>query len=138
VKGDVALKERSPVWVGLLRPGVEGLFKRAIVLLVLFVAAGLLARGWPMALSIALGGLVALLNFHWMRRAIDQALQGRAVQNATVLAGGFAGRLLLILGLVFAIIQLPFLSLFGALWGLAIFVAAGLIEAVFLLGHRQF
>jgi hypothetical protein len=91
-----------------------------------------------MALSIALGGLVALVNFHWMRRAIDQALQGRSDQSATALAGGFVGRLLLILVLVFAIIQLPFLSLFGALWGLAIFVAAGLIEAVFLLGYRQF
>ncbi len=132
------LKEGSPTWAGLFRPGVEGLFKRAVVLLVLFVLGGLILWGWPMALSIALGGLVALANFHWMKLAIDRALLGRSDQSATVLAAGFVGRLLLILGVVFAMIQLPFLSLFGALGGLAIFVAAGLIEAVLLLGYRQF
>jgi hypothetical protein len=134
----VEKESRSLPFDGLMRPGVEGLFLRAAALLVVLVLGALLVSGWPMALSIFLGGAVALVNFHWMRLAMDQVLLGRSEHSPGLLAAGFAGRLLLILGVLFAIIQLPFLSLFGALGGLAIFVAAGLFEAVLLLGRRQF
>lgn len=115
---------------------VDGLFRRGIWILAGITVAGGVIWGWEMALSILLGGGIASVNFHWLRLAVDRVLTGRSRHSPTVLTAGFLGRLLLIFGGLFAIIQLSFLSLFGALGGMAIFIAAGLLEAILLLMRK--
>jgi hypothetical protein len=126
---------------GSRRPGtgaadLDGLVRRAWWCLGVLVLAGGVVWGWAMALSIALGGGVALLNFLLMTAGIARVLEGSRGRRPGWILAGFVGRLLLILGGLFAIIHISFLSLYGALGGLSIFVLAGLLEAFKLLMRK--
>ena len=96
--------------------------------------AGLLAWGWEVALSVAVGGGLATVNFRWLSKGVDGVLGtlGSGQQGRLAILK-YVARLLLILIGVFAMIRLSFFSLWGLLTGLAIFVAAGMLEAVLLL-----
>lgn len=119
------------------RTSVEDIFRRGLWTLGAMVVVGEVIWGWQTALSILLGGGIACLNFHWLKLAVDRALTGHSRHSPTVLITGFVGRLLLILVGLFAIIQLSFLSLLGALGGMAVFVVAGFLEAILLLVRKQ-
>ncbi len=130
----VTREERSGSGRGPL--DVEGLFRRGIwILAVMSLVAGVV-WGWQMAVSILVGGGLASVNFHWLKLAVDGMLTGASRHSPTLLIAGFLGRLLLILVGLFAIIQLSFLSLYGALGGMAIFVVAGFLEAILLLMRK--
>ena len=115
---------------------IEGLFRRGLWILGVMTVASQLFWGWRMAVSVLFGGGLACLNFHWLKLAVDGVLTGKSEHSPTVLVMGFLGRLLLILVGLFAIIQLSFLSLYGALGGMAIFVVAGFLEAILLLVRK--
>lgn len=115
---------------------VEALFKRGLWILGAFAIGSELVWGWRMALSVLVGGGLACMNFHWLKLAVDGALTGRSQHSPAVLIMGFLGRLLLILVGLFAIIQLSFLSLYGAVGGMAVFVVAGFLEAILLLVRK--
>ncbi len=119
------------------RTSVEDIFRRGLWTLGVTAVVGELIWGWQIALSILLGGGIACLNFHWLKLAVDGVLTGHSRHSPAVLMMGFVGRLLLILVGLFAIIQLSFLSLFGALGGMAIFIVAGFLEAILLLVRKQ-
>lgn len=109
------------------------IYRHALILGVLFILTGLLFWGWQMALSILIGSLLALLNFGWLVSGVEQAMDrgpGRGSGRAVV---KYAARLLLIFLTFFAIIHTSFLSVLGALVGLSLFVAAGMLEALLLL-----
>lgn len=101
--------------------------------LLLLTVAGAIWGGWGMALSVLVGGAVAWVNFHWMAAAVDRLLATEPKPGGAVGVGKYLLRLLLIFGTLFAMIHFPFLSLFGGLAGLSIFVLAGMWEAVLLL-----
>jgi hypothetical protein len=85
------------------------------------------------AASVFIGGILALINFNWMKAGIDRAL-GRLNRPKTGwILIGYVGRFALILLGLFAIIHFSFLSLYGALLGLSIFVLAGIVEAILLM-----
>ena len=118
------------------RRTVEDIFRRGLWILGVMTVAGEVIWGWRIAVSILLGGVMACLNFHWLKLAMDRVLTGHSRHSPTILMMGFLGRLLLILVGLFAIIQLSFLSLFGAVGGMAIFVVAGFLEAILLLMRK--
>jgi hypothetical protein len=117
-------------------PGLDALIRRALWCLAVLILAGGAVWGWTMALSIALGGGIALLNFLLMKAGIGRVLEGAGGRSSAWILVGFIGRLLLILVGLFAIIHISFLSLYGALGGLSIFVLAGLLEAFKLLMRK--
>jgi len=117
------------------------LTQNAGLILASMTLGALVFWSWGGALSILIGGAIALLNFSWMLRAVDQILGVGLVAGTRIKVGrflaGFLGRLILILVGLFAIIYLSFLSLLGALMGLSIFVLAGFLEAILLVLRRQ-
>jgi hypothetical protein len=116
--------------------GLDTLIRGALWCLGVLILAGGAVWGWTMALSIALGGGIALLNFLLMKAGIGRVLEGAGGRSSTWILVGSIGRLLLILVGLFAIIHISFLSLYGALGGLSIFVLAGLLEAFKLLMRK--
>jgi hypothetical protein len=115
--------------------------RNAVVILALMAIGAVIFWGWGGALSILIGGAIALFNLKLLSQAVDQILGVGMVSekrvNMSRFLTGYVGRLLLILVGLFAMIYLSFLSLFGALMGLSIFVLAGFLEAVLIVVRRQ-
>jgi hypothetical protein len=110
-------------------------------LLAILTLSGALFWSLGGALSIFVGGLLALLNLHWLTLSVDRILGvGRGAEteiSQSRLLAGYLGRLILILVGLFAIINFSFLSLLGALLGFSVVVAAGFLEALLLVLGRQ-
>ena len=123
------------------RRHLKRISRNAGLFMVLMTTAAAIFWDWGGALSILIGGVLALLNFRWMAGAVDQILRIGIVAGEQIRVGrflaGYLGRLILILVGLFAIINFSFLSLFGALMGLSIFVLAGFLEAILLMLRRQ-
>lgn len=127
----------------LLQPGKNKLFDSdasirrlvciAIYLLGAMVLISLIFLEVSFAASVFLGGLLAILNFQWMKAGIDRILGTGDPAPAGRVLVRFVLRLVLILATLFAMIQLSFFSLYGAVLGLSIFVLAGTVEAGILL-----
>jgi len=135
------LKEPRPEQMSDESRYLSRLTRNAAVILALMMLGALVFWSWGAGLSVLIGGLVALLNFRWMCRAVDQVLNVGPGPKRRSGAGSFLAlylaRLLLILVGLFAIIYLSFLSLLGALMGLSVFVLAGFLEAVLLVLQKR-
>ncbi len=107
--------------------------RNAWILLTLFAAGGLILSGWKVAASVSIGGILSVLNFHWMVAGVDRVIDRDSSKGAGWVILQYAARLLLIFITFFAIIQASFLSLLGALLGLSVFVLAGMFEAFLVL-----
>lgn len=112
-------------------------YRNAGILLACIVLGGLWGWGWAVALSVLLGGALALVNFRWMELGVDAALKGSREAGAGGVFLRFLARLVLILGTFFVIIHTSFLSVLGALAGLSVFVLAGILEAIIVLVERK-
>ena len=135
------LQSESPLAAGKEIRDLSRLTRNAALILALMTLGAVLSWTWGGALSILIGGVIALLNLRSLSRAVDQVLgvgmvKGKGVDTGRFLAG-YLGRLLLILVGLFAMIYLSFLSLLGALMGFSIFVLAGFLEAILLLVRRR-
>ncbi len=112
---------------------MKRIYRNALLILVLMVPAAALAFGFPVGLSVLLGGLLAVINFHWMSAGVDALLRRAESASVTATVAKYIARLLLILLAFFVIIHSSFLSVLGALAGVSVFVLAGMLEAVLLL-----
>ncbi|MBI4446237.1 MAG: ATP synthase subunit I [Acidobacteria bacterium] len=105
--------------------------RNSLVLLLVLVLAGAIWKGWGMAVSVLLGGLLAGLNFRWLSKWVDHMVgQAAAKSSSAGVMAKFLGRLLLIFLVFFAIIHISFLSVTGALAGFSVFILAVMWEAV--------
>ena len=78
--------------------------------LVVALVAGLLAGGWPSGLSAAIGVGVVVANFVVHGWSLSRAARISLTVLYAVALGGFVVRLAAIVGLMFALDQLPFFS----------------------------
>ena len=95
------------------------------------VIASLLFAPWRVTTGFLLGGLLSLLNLHWMRSSIaavfDHALgQG---QKPRIRLVNYILRYFVVVGVVFAADQLDIVSLAATIGGLCSFVVALFVEA---------
>lgn len=103
----------------------------------LIVAAPLLwaKYGRGMALSFALGGGIALVNFYWLKRTLAALVEAVAVagkkRSATGIIVRFMLRYVLIAVAIYAIFKSSAMSLLGLCAGLSLPVGAVLIEAAY-------
>ena len=111
-------------------PGLKRVQANAVWILIVLVMAGYFYQGPGVAVSILIGGLLALLNHHWMVAGIDAVLGTPTPAKRKQAMLKYLLRLLLILGTLFAMIHFSFLSLLGAIAGLSILVLAGMLEAL--------
>lgn len=105
-------------------------------MLVLGLAAFLTAFsffGWRIALGFALGGTIAYLNFHWLKKVVgglaDLTIQSGTPASNRGVVHRFILRYLLMAFVAFAILTVSRESLYGLFAGLFLPVAAMLCEA---------
>lgn len=105
---------------------------------VLLVAAAPLLwvkYGRGMALSFAIGGGIALVNFYWLKRTLAALVEAVAVEGKRRSAAGIIMRFMLRYALIavaaYAIFKSSAMSLLGLCAGLSLPVGAVLIEAAY-------
>lgn len=107
--------------------------RNALIILAVLLPAAAVGFDYRMALSVLAGGVLAVVNFHWMSAGVDALFKHAEARRLGPTVVKYLGRLLLILVAFFAIIHSSFLSLLGATVGFSIYVLAGMLEAVLLL-----
>jgi hypothetical protein len=107
------------------------------IVLALLVAMGCLWQGQKFGLGVLVGGLVVVLNFHWLHRnlkgLLDGAAEATADQRGTAKAF-FAGRqilrFILVLAGLFLLLGQDWLNVFGLVVGLSTTVLTLMLVAV--------
>lgn len=132
----------SPVQPAAGSPETEELFyvttyRRLVWIMVILTLLGI-PIAWfnyqgALAATFALGGLVGILNFYWLKRTVE-AMGGRFPGKTRSTSGvvvRFLLRYVLIAGIAYVILKSTASSLYGFFAGLSVPVAAILIEAVY-------
>jgi hypothetical protein len=93
------------------------------------VAASALFAPWRVTTGLLAGGLLSLLNHHWLRVSVA-AMFGRTLEGARpkLKVARYVLRYLVVAAIVYAAVALDVVSLPATLVGLCSFVAAALIE----------
>lgn len=117
------------------RSVLRRLFLTMSALALLLTPAIWIRYGPAAALSFLLGGVVAIVNFYWLRRTVEA--MGRAFDatgrkpSAALVIARFLLRYVLIAFAAYAILKSYPASLYGLIAGLSLPVGAILIEAVY-------
>ena len=112
----------------------EGLHSRIlrtmVVSTVIAVLISVFLASWQFTIGLAIGGLLALLNHHWLQTSISAAF-GALVNGETprITMGKYIFRYAVVGGLAFAAYQLGIASLAAIMIGLCTFVVALFVEA---------
>jgi len=105
-------------------------FRSMLIALALAVPVSVLFLAWRVTTGLLLGGVLALLNHHWLRKSIAAALNVEIPGRRPKLkAAGYILRYLVICTVVAVAYQLSVISLPAALAGLCLFVVALFVEA---------
>jgi hypothetical protein len=104
------------------------------------VLMSLLFWPWRVTTGLLLGGLLSLLNHHWLRTSIAAALgNGSGVPRLRI--ARFVLRYFVVTSVIIAAYMLDAVSLVATLAGLCSFVVAALLEAFmqifFIIVHRE-
>ena len=91
--------------------------------------------GWRIALGFALGGAIAYLNFHWLKKVVaglaDLTIRSGTPASSRGIVHRFILRYLLLAFVAFAILTVSRESLYGLFAGLLLPVTAILCEAAY-------
>ena len=105
-------------------------FRSMIIALALAVPGSALFLPWRATTGVLLGGVLALLNHHWLRKSIAAALNVEIPGRRPKLkAAGYVLRYFVIFAVVAIAYQLNIILLPAALAGLCLFVVALFVEA---------
>ena len=133
-----------PEGVAADRPGaLEARVVRSMAITTaLAVVAAALFMPWQVATGLLLGGVLSLLNHHWLRHSISAALNVEVVgQRPQLKAAGYILRYFFVFAIVAVAYQLNIISLPATIAGLCSFVAALFVEAFrqsyFAIIHRE-
>lgn len=106
------------------------IFRSMLIALALAVPVSVLFLPWRATTGLLLGGVLALLNHHWLRKSIAAALNVEIPGRRPKLkAAGYILRYFVIFVVVALAYQLNVISLPAALAGLCLFVVALFVEA---------
>jgi len=109
--------------------------RTGVILLVLATAITLYLASWRAALSIALGGVLSVVNFHWLKQAVDFViLKGGTGPVGKRVAWQYVGRYALIGLTLYVTIRSSILVPALVVAGLLVYVLAILVESVFEIG----
>ena len=94
-----------------------------------------IAFGWKVAVGLALGCVIAWVNFYWLKQAVSALADRVTATGRRQSSGGVVARFLLRYALIalgaYVIFRVSRDSLYGLLGGLFLTVAAILCEAVY-------
>jgi hypothetical protein len=103
-------------------------------LVILILAAGITLYFYSIkaALSVAVGGILSTMNFHWLKQAVDfVVLQGGSGPVGKQVLWKYLGRYALIAGTLYVTIRFSILVPALIVAGLLVYVLAILVESVF-------
>src|SRR6266850_4368651 len=109
------------------------LFRAMIASVGLAVIASTMLQPWRVATGLMLGGLLSLLNFHWLETSVAAVFNVSAAERPRVRISRYIIRYFVVAAAAFAAYQLGLVSLGAMFAGLCSFVPALFIEA-----SRQF
>lgn len=117
------------------------IFRSMIVTVAITVLAGAMLAPWRVSAGLMLGGMLSLLNYHWLRTSIATVLNGESGRWPRVRISRYIVRYMVIGAAVFAAYKLQMVSLPATIVGLCSFVPALLVEAFrqfyFAIIHRE-
>lgn len=129
-----------------LAEGADGalemrVFRVMIVTVVLAVIASTVLAPWRVTLGLMLGGVLSLLNYHWLRTSVAAVFNVGQTERPRVKISRYIIRYFVVGVAVFAAYQLQVISLPATIAGLSSFVPALFVEAFrqfyFAIIHRE-
>jgi len=109
--------------------------RTGLILLVLATGITFFMYSWRAALSLAVGGVLSTVNFHWLKQAVDFViLKGGSGPVGKRVAWQYAGRYALIALTLYVTIRSSILVPALIVTGLLVYVLAILLESVFEIG----
>ncbi len=109
------------------------IFRAMIAIVTLTVIAGAMLAPWRVTAGLMLGGVLSILNYHWLRTSIKALLSVANEKRPRVRLSRFILRYFVVAAVVFAAYALQIVSLPATIIGLSAFVPALFVEA-----FRQF
>ncbi len=103
---------------------------------ILLAVAGLMAVSLQFASGVAIGGLVAIANCHWLYNILQRAMQLPARQAVRFAQLRYLIRLLIIAVIVSLLILYAKINIFGLLLGLSVVVISIIVMAVYMATHN--
>ena len=116
--------------IGALESRINRVMRAVVALAV--IGSAVLAP-WRVTAGVALGGTLALLNYHWLRTSVRALLSEANVKRPRITITRYTLRYLIVGVIVFAGYSLQWISLPATIVGLCAFVPALFVEA-----FRQF
>ncbi|MDD2499918.1 MAG: ATP synthase subunit I [Geobacter sp.] len=95
----------------------------SIVLLVIATATGLFFYTASVGLGVLAGGSIAIINFVWQRRTLEQLLEQQVVPSAGATAIRYLLRLSITAVILYTVLTSGHFSIIGLLAGLSVIVA---------------
>src|SRR5216684_6603772 len=108
-------------------------FRAMVASVGLAVIVSTMLAPWRITTGLMLGGLLSLLNFHWLETSVAAVFNVSATERPRVRISRYIIRYFVVAGAAFAAYQLALVSLGAMFAGLCSFVPALFIEA-----SRQF
>ena len=110
---------------------MERISRNATIILIAISLVGGWVYGFWTAVSILAGALAGLLNLKILDRLAGRLLEPGGRPSALRFLALNGGRMALMLGGLFAIMQIPFLSVPGAVLGLSVPILSAMLEALY-------
>lgn len=110
---------------------MERISRNAAILVAAISLIGGLVYGFWAAVSILAGALAALINLKVLDRLAVRLLAPDGKPSALRFLALNGGRMVLMLGGLFAMMQIPFLSVPGAVLGLSVPILSAMLEALY-------
>ena len=108
-------------------------FRVMIASVALAVIVSTMLASWRVTTGLMLGGLLSLLNFHWLRTSVAAVFNTSGSERPRIKISRYIVRYFVVAGATFAAYELRLISLPAMFAGLSAFVPALFIEA-----SRQF
>ena len=105
------------------------LFRVMAAVVALAVICSAVLAPWRVTAGLALGGTLALLNYHWLRTSVRALLSEATVKRPRVTITRYILRYLMIGAVVFLALVMQWISLPATIAGLCAFVPALFVEA---------
>jgi hypothetical protein len=116
-------------------------FRVMIATVALTVVGSTMLAPWRVTFGLILGGLLALLNYHWLRTSVTAIFSETGADRPRVRIWGYLIRYFIVGVAVFAAYQMQVVSLPATIVGLCSFVPALFVEAFrqfyFAIIHRE-
>lgn len=116
-------------------PSAEGaaldrIFRVMTMVVVLVAAASILLAPWKIGAGLLLGGLLSLLNYHWLRTSIAAGFSKAVASRPRLRLSRYILRYIVVAAVVFVAYKLNLVSLVATIAGLCTFVIALFVEAL--------